>query len=208
MSIEHRRSSRASDLALSATGEPPLDRADARQREALEKLEIAYEATCSDAGFQAYLGVLSHLYLYSPRNVMLIFAQRPDATAVNAYDRWQDAGRQVRKGSQGITIFYPKHRVLEVENETTGEPEKRRILTGFGLGAIFDITDTDGPPIAPPQPPAEAFNTTADAVAVDRTVSAFLIGEGLRLEKKAMPSARLLRPAETRGRPQRGPGGR
>lgn len=41
---------------------------------------------------------------YSPKNVLLILMQRPDATVVRGYDQWLDEGRQVRKGETGIKI--------------------------------------------------------------------------------------------------------
>ena len=78
-----------------------------RHREALAQLEAGYALACSNEGFQQYLQVVSHLYSYSPRNVMLIFAQMPTATMVNAYERWQDTGRQVKKGERGLKIFLP-----------------------------------------------------------------------------------------------------
>lgn len=161
-----------------------------RHREALEKLEAGYEMACSNEGFRQYLRVVSRLYSYSPRNVMLIFAQMPSATMVNAYDRWQAAGRQVRKGERGLKIFFPMFRFLETENETTGEPEQRRVLMGFGLGNVFDVSQTDGLPIEPPRPPEERFGTTAVARELDRRLATFLIGEGLRVETKPIPKVR------------------
>ena len=81
-----------------------LDATNPTHLEALQKLERGYEAVTREPGFKAYLDVLAKLYTYSPRNVMLIFAQRPDATLVNSYDRWKASGRQVKKGSRGIQI--------------------------------------------------------------------------------------------------------
>lgn len=161
-----------------------------RHREALAKLEAGYEMACSNEGFRQYLRVVSHLYAYSPRNVVLIFAQMPDATMVNSYDRWQESGRQVRRGSTGIKIFYPQFKVHRVDDEQAGEEEVVRRLTGFGIGNVFDVSDTDGPPIEIPRAPQERFDTTEEARQVDRAVSSFLIGEGLRLEQKSMTGKR------------------
>jgi hypothetical protein len=172
----------ASDAELTAL--PP------RHREALAKLEQGYEMACSTEGFRQYLRVVSHLYAYSPRNVVLIFAQMPEATMVTSYDRWRAAGRQVRKGEQGLRIFYPQFRLCDVENDATGEIEKHKLLTGFGIGSVFDVSQTDGPPIAPPPLPEDHFATTEEARLVDRTIASFLIGEGLRLEQKGMNGKR------------------
>jgi antirestriction protein ArdC len=160
-----------------------------RHRGALEKLEHGYEMACSNDGFRQYLRVVSHLYAYSPRNVMLIFAQMPDATMVNAYERWRSAGRQVRKGERGLKIFYPQHRVVTMETDA-GEEERHHLLTGFGIGNVFDVRQTDGPPLAPPTPPEERFATSDVAGALTDRLAAFLIGEGLRVEQKPLPKAR------------------
>ncbi len=40
-------------------------------------------------------------------NVLLIAAQRPDATAVAGFGAWKALGRQVDKGSKGIAILAP-----------------------------------------------------------------------------------------------------
>ena len=121
---------------------------------------------------------------------MLIFAQRPDATFVNSYDRWQEAGRQVRRGETGIKFFFPMVQTVEVENETTGEPERQRVVTGFGIGNVFDVSQTDGPPLDPPQLPEDKFGTTAVARELDRRIASFLIGEGLRVEQKPLTRVR------------------
>ena len=80
---------------------------------------------------------------------------------------------------------------MEVENETTGEVgAAARSCTSFGIGNVFDVSQTDGPPIAPPQPPEERFGTTAVARELDRRLATFLIGEGLRVETKPIPKVR------------------
>ena len=153
-------------------------------------MEAGYALACSNEGFQQYLQVVSHLYAYSPRNIMLIFAQMPTATMVNSYERWQAAGRQVRKGEKGLKIFFPMFRVVGLESETTGEMEQRQTLTSFGSGNVFDVSQTDGPPIESPQPPQDRFGTTAIARELDRRLATFLIGEGLRVETKPLPTVR------------------
>ena len=160
-----------------------------RHREALEKLEQGYARATSSEGFRAYLDVLSHLYQYSARNVMLIFAQKPDAKTVNSFDRWKASGRQVRRGERGLKIFFPMFRVVTLVNDD-GNEERRQVLTGFGLGTVFDISQTDGPPIEQPKAPEERFGVSSVTRLLDRKASAFAIGEGLRLEKRTAPGAR------------------
>jgi antirestriction protein ArdC len=76
---------------------------------------------------------------YSPRNTLLILMQRPTATRVAGFKRWQELGRQVRKGEKGLAILAP--RVVKREDEN-GDPESR--LVGFRVTHVFDIAQTDG----------------------------------------------------------------
>lgn len=160
-----------------------------RHREALEKLEHGYELACSNEGFTAYLHVLAHLYAYSPRNIMLVFAQMPEATAVNSYERWKAAGRQVKKGERGLKVFYPRHRVVTRKDEGGGE-ERRQVLIGFGVGNVFDVSQTDGPAIEPPPPPEARFATFDVAGKLTNRLASFLIGKGVRVEQKPLTNVR------------------
>ena len=161
-----------------------LDATNPTHLEALQKLERGYEAVTSEPGFKSYLDVLSKLYTYSPRNVMLIFAQRPDATLVNSYDRWKASGRQVKKGSRGIQIFYPQHHFVDDVDPDTGDPVKRKALVGFGIGNVFDVSDTDGPPIEAPTKTPVTFGVSPEATELDHKASSWGIGEGIILEKR------------------------
>ena len=54
-----------------------------------------------------YLGVMGRFHNYSFRNCMMIAMQRPEATQVAGYRKWEQLGRQVKKGETGIGIFAP-----------------------------------------------------------------------------------------------------
>ena len=72
----------------------------------------------------AFLTTASRLYKYPFHEQLMIFAQRPDATACAEYDLWNDTMRRyVRRGSKGIAL---------VDNSS----EKPR------LRYVFDISDT------------------------------------------------------------------
>src|SRR2546425_4452674 len=55
-----------------------------------------------------YLAFAGRFHRYSPRNRLLIFEQRPDATRVASYVDWKKQGYQVAKGEKGIRILVPK----------------------------------------------------------------------------------------------------
>jgi N12 class adenine-specific DNA methylase len=52
----------------------------------------------------SYLDTAARLYKYDFRDAVLIYAQRPDATACASYDLWNRLGRHIRKGAKGIAI--------------------------------------------------------------------------------------------------------
>jgi antirestriction protein ArdC len=90
---------------------------------------------------------------YSPNNVMLIMLQRPDATRVAGYRTWQSLGRQVRRGEHGIAILAPckyKVRLTDADGVDNGEEGWR--LGGFTVEHVFDVSQTDGEPIADVRP--------------------------------------------------------
>ena len=59
--------------------------------------------------WQRWLDVASRLPSYSFNNVLLVLAQRPDATTVAGHQAWKALGRQVMKGEKGTTdISYQK----------------------------------------------------------------------------------------------------
>ena len=191
MRSETRRApSEPTPIRATPAAEPVVDLRNERQRQALATIEAGYAAASSEEGFRAYLRVVTHLYQYSPRNVALIFAQDDQATMVNAYDRWQAMGRQVKQGERGLKIFYPQHRWVTEEDAATGQTVRRQVLVGFGLGTVFDVRQTEGDPIPEPPTPQEKFGTTEVAAEIDRRLSLHLIGRGFRLETGNCLSAR------------------
>ena len=95
--------------------------------------------------FLQYLDFCSRFSQYSPYNQMLIFSQRPDATFVAGYKKWQELGHQVRRGEKGIEILAP--RVYKHTDEEDNEEER---LVGFKVAHVFDasqLVDTDEKPL-------------------------------------------------------------
>ena len=95
----------------------------------------------SDA-WAAYLAAQARFHRYSPRNVMLISLQRPEATNVAGYTTWAALGRQVRRGERAISILAPLLR--------RAAPDQDAQLTGFRWVNVFDLAQTDGEPLPSP----------------------------------------------------------
>ena len=72
----------------------------------------------------SFLTMSSRLYKYPFHDQLLIYAQRPDATACAPYDLWNDTMRRyVRRGSKGIALLSPG-------------------AGGMGVRYVFDVSDT------------------------------------------------------------------
>jgi len=113
---------------------PPTSPAEAAERDAARaaKLEQLHTTLAEQVGairngqqWQRWLNVAATFPSYSLNNLLLISAQRPDATAVAGFGAWKALGRQVDKGSKGIAILAPMVR----------QPSEAAAGAGEGAGA-------------------------------------------------------------------------
>jgi antirestriction protein ArdC len=81
----------------------------------------------------------------------------PEATRVAGYKAWQSLGRQVRKGERGLRIFAPIVRRSQATDADTGEETQLQTLASFRLVSVFDISQTDGEPLAEQSMPEVAY---------------------------------------------------
>jgi len=120
-----------------------------KTKELLEKLEKGIEQVRSSEEFREMLEFFSKFYNYSLNNQILIQQQRPGATHVAGYKKWQKLGRQVQKGEKGIKILAPMtfKKTVEEESENGEIVEKEKKITYFRPVTVFDISQTEGDPI-------------------------------------------------------------
>src|SRR6476660_7684199 len=106
--------------------------------QARQLLEQGVQSILDADQFRAYLATLAKLHRYSWRNVLLVVQQRPTVTLPNSYTRWQQLGRQVRKGETGMRILVPiiPGRKHADDSDTTDETTSRRPVA-FTTGAVF-----------------------------------------------------------------------
>jgi antirestriction protein ArdC len=118
-----------------------------KRDERLEALHASLAAGVMDltssAKWQAWLDFSAGFWNYSFNNQMLILIQRPDATLVTGYRKWESKGRQVRKGEKSIGIYAPM--IRKKTDEVTGK--ERSYVAGFRIASVFDIGQTEGDPI-------------------------------------------------------------
>ena len=86
--------------------------------------KVATQLTGSWQEWAGFLTTASRLYKYPFHEQLMIYAQRPDATACAEYDLWNEKmGRYVRRGSKGIALV-----------DDSGDRTRLRY--------VFDISDT------------------------------------------------------------------
>lgn len=122
-------------------------------KSALESIENGLAAINSDKDWIRYLTFCSSFYNYSYNNIFLIMMQRPDASFVAGYTTWRKMNRYVKKGEKGIGILCPCIRKIEVFKEPDNtnvyhdkeaEKEVKKVVSGFRIGYVFDLSQTDG----------------------------------------------------------------
>lgn len=94
---------------------------------AMEQLteEVAKDVAASPQEWMRFLDIASKLYKYTFPEQLLIYAQRPEATAVASMEIWnQKMYRWIKKGSKGIALI----------DNTSGPKTKLRY--------VFDVQDT------------------------------------------------------------------
>jgi antirestriction protein ArdC len=109
----------------------------------LATLNDKVAALAASGEWLAYLRFIAAFRNYSFNNLMLIAAQCPHATHVAGYRKWQQLGRQVRKGERAIKILgYSTKKITTTDPETGEEIEDR--LVRYPVLSVFDISQTDG----------------------------------------------------------------
>ena len=134
-----------------------------RLKEITESIERGIQELFNSENYRQYLATMSRFHRYSVNNQMLIYMQRPDASLVAGYSKWQTQfGRHVNKGEKGITIIAPtpyKKKIEEIKlDPDTKQPlrgpdgemikeEVEVVIPTFRPVKVFDVSQTDGRPI-------------------------------------------------------------
>src|SRR5215207_8039177 len=124
----------------------------------LFQLERSVAAIQDSDTFRAYLSAQARFHQYSFGNVLLILAQKPDATRVAGYRTWQSLDRHVKKGEKAIRIISPAYYKRREVDEQTGEDVERQV-TFFRSAAVFDYSQTEGKPL--PEVPVPVLDSEA-----------------------------------------------
>ncbi len=113
--------------------------------------------------YAQYLKTMSRFHNYSFNNTMLIFMQKPNATAVAGFKAWQEQfERQVKKGEKGIRIIAPapyKKKIsepkLDPDTDLPLRDKDGKIIyeetviriPAYKPVSVFDVSQTYGKPL-------------------------------------------------------------
>lgn len=147
---------------------------------ALELLYTGVSELLNSDAWQEALKFRHRFHTYSFRNVWLIYLQRPDASLVAGYKRWQQLGRQVRKGETSLAILAPIVRKVDEDSE-----EVRKVV-GFRSARVFDVSQTEGEPLPEvPRPVLLEADSTVIREVLARAIS-FAMSRGFPVEERAL----------------------
>lgn len=126
-------------------------------KEIMKSLEDGIANLMNSEQYMKFLKTMSIFHGYSLNNTILIMLQRPDASLVAGYKKWQSIGRQVKKGEKSITILCPcstkRMEKLLDENgkpvlDENGKEKKVEVpIPYFRPGNVFDVSQTVGKPV-------------------------------------------------------------
>ena len=86
--------------------------------------QTARQIFANSGNYMAFLTTAAHNFKYSFRDQLLIYAQKPDATACAETDFWNKHGRWVNRGTTGIALLVDTDK-------------------GYKLRHVFDMSDTN-----------------------------------------------------------------
>lgn len=119
-------------------------------------LEAGIKEYIDSGRYKDLLDNMSKFHEYSVNNSIGIMLQKPDATLVAPYTKWQKLNRQVKKGEKGIVILCPVkyrkmieetkldekgNRLLDKDGYEIKEKKYQNTVT-FKVGFVFDKTQT------------------------------------------------------------------
>ena len=98
----------------------------AKKSESIVQLaaQTANEISSGGGSYMSFLNTAAHNFKYNFRDQLLIYAQKPDATACAEINFWNKHGRWVNRGTTGIALLVDTDR-------------------GYRLRHVFDMSDTN-----------------------------------------------------------------
>ena len=133
-----------------------------RLKEITASIEDGIKELFQSESYAQYLQTMSRFHHYSVNNQVLIHMQKPDATLVAGFNKWNQFGRNVIKGEHGIKIIAPTPFKKKIEQEKLDPDTQLPMLDADGKiiteektiqipmykpVTVFDVSQTEGKPL-------------------------------------------------------------
>ncbi len=175
--------------------EKSRERAQEKMQKSMAMLEEGVVALADSDRWQQYLKFQSKFHTYSFQNTLLILFQKPGATCVAGYAKWNELGRHVKAGEKGIAIMVPygrkkksesdeKRAAVELDgiglDDESQKPDRQSAGQGtvfFGTGYVYDVSQTEGREI----PEVLTLLTGEDKLALNELVDRVIRARGFQV---------------------------
>jgi hypothetical protein len=175
--------------------EKSRERAREKMQKSMAMLEEGVVALADSDRWQQYLKFQSKFHRYSFLNTLLILFQKPGATCVAGYTKWNELGRYVKAGEKGIAIMVPYGRKKKSESDEKQAAELDGIglddgsqnpdhqsagqaTVFFGTGYVYDVSQTEGREI----PEVLTLLTGEDKLALNELVDQVITARGYQVK--------------------------
>jgi hypothetical protein len=166
----------------------PEERAE-RLKAARQQLLDGVDKLLTSDGWEQFIKARAWLRRYSLNNVLMTLQQCPNATDVRPMSEWRAAGYGfMRKGTHKIKIWKPTFRKVEPEttnDDGTASPDStdKVALAGFMLVPVVDLSQLQGDPPRPVNPPSPVLLSGDAPTGLWDEVAAQVTKLGYRIER-------------------------
>ena len=112
--------------------------------------QVIREVTKTPGAWAGMLRLAGQIYRYEFDNILMVYAQKPQATLIADYDTWKKVGRYVKRGAKGIAIYpskalkpYMRH-VFDVSDTGGQNAELTWSMEGENVEAFMDYQTAQG----------------------------------------------------------------
>jgi len=144
----------------------------------LDALALETDQARKSEEMQKYLNFIAKFHNYSPSNIFLIMLSKPDASHVAGFQAWKKMGRCVKRGEHGIPIFAPL-----IHKEDPDRYDSPKVLSGFRVVYVFDVSQTDGDPL----PPVPDWKSPEKNAELNEKLIRFAESRGIAVTFKDLP---------------------
>jgi len=158
-----------------------------------QEMEAALRSMLDEAGWRHLLDLRSSpAHHYSLNNIAWLVSQAEQRnmplSQVRGYRAWESLGRQVRRGEKALRVLAPitarAHPKPDDEAQATNSEPKVRVV-GWRTAPVFDVAQTDGPPL----PEVTDRLDAGDPTDLAERIRGFLAERGW--EVRAVPRAEM-----------------